>query len=128
MTPPQSSPYDEFMAGSTGDDCYCPFFQHTIEVLGRRWTGSIVRALADRPRRFGEIRDAIPGLSDRLLDSRLRELLDEGIVERRNDEPAHYALTPKGEDLGPVLDSVADWSRRHGGSQPAATPGRIQSV
>lgn len=128
MTPSQSSPYHEFMAGSMGDDCYCPFFQHSIEVVGRRWTGSIVRVLADRPRRFGEIRDAIPGLSDRLLDSRLRELVDEGIVERREAEPSHYALTSKGEDLGPVLDSVEAWASTYAGPKPASTPGRIQSA
>ena len=117
------------MAESVGDGCYCPFFQHSIEVVGRRWTGSIVRVITDRPRRFGEIRSEIPGLSDRLLTARLGELTDEGIVERlEGDGFVLYGLTDKGRDLGPVLDAVGGWARAHASEVPAAAPGRIQSA
>ena len=51
--------------------------------IGRRWTGAIVSALTDGPMRFGELVKAIPGLSDRLLSERLRELEKAGVVERK---------------------------------------------
>ncbi len=133
MSATQSSPYAGAMADvaaeQPGDDCYCPYFQHSIEVVGRRWSGSILRVIAERPRRFGEIRAEIPGLSDRLLTARLAELGDEGIVERlEGDGFVLYGLTAKGRDLGPVLDAVVTWARTHSAPEPAAAPGRIQSA
>ena len=81
-------------------DQYCPHFHHTIELLGRRWTGVIVRVLATAPRRFGDIRAAIPGLSDRLLTNRLHELEAEGssIVASETATPA-IGLSEKGQEL-----------------------------
>ena len=60
----------------------CPHFHEAIELIGKRWTGAIVCALTERPMRFGELGKAVPGLSDRLLSQRLRELEEEGLVER----------------------------------------------
>ena len=86
----------------------CPRFHHAIEVLGRRWTGAIVMTLIHGcPRRFNELLAAIPGLSDRLLTERLRELEAEGIVARTVEafRPVRvlYALTEKGRALEPAL-------------------------
>ena len=63
--------------------------------------------------RFCELREAIPGISDRLLTERLKELETAGIVTREV-EPTRppqvsYRLTPKGQALIPVLDSIASW-------------------
>ena len=60
----------------------CPHFHAAIELIGKRWTGAIVFALTEGPLRFGELAKAVPGLSDRLLSQRLRELEGEGLVER----------------------------------------------
>ncbi len=112
------------MATGTGDGGgYCPFFQHAIEVIGRRWTGSILRVLAAGPARFSEVRSQVPGLSDRLLDTRLSELVDEAIVERAGD--GSYALTGKGRDLEPVMVAVAEWASSHAGAAPERVPGRV---
>ncbi|MFN2462163.1 MAG: winged helix-turn-helix transcriptional regulator, partial [Candidatus Velthaea sp.] len=43
---------------------FCPRFQYTVELLGRRWVGAIVRVLMHEPRRFNELLSAVPGLSD----------------------------------------------------------------
>jgi DNA-binding HxlR family transcriptional regulator len=94
----------------------CPHFHAAIELIGKRWTGAIVCVLAERPRRFGELAKAVPGLSDRLLSRRLRELEEEGLVER-DVEPGTpvrvtYSLTAAGAELGPAIDEIRVWARR----------------
>jgi DNA-binding HxlR family transcriptional regulator len=94
----------------------CPHFHAAIELIGKRWTGAIVCALIDRPQRFGELAKAVPGLSDRLLSQRLRELEEAGVVEREVEpgSPVHvtYSLTEKGADLGPAIGELRLWARR----------------
>jgi DNA-binding HxlR family transcriptional regulator len=94
----------------------CPDFHAAIELIGRRWTGAIVSALTEGPMRFGELAKAIPGLSDRLLSQRLRELEKAGVVER-TVEPGtpvkvSYSLSEKGADLGPAMAELREWARR----------------
>ncbi len=64
------------------DVSFCPQFHHAVELIGRRWTGVIVRALMGGAVRFSDVSASIPGLSDRLLSERLKELESEGIVQR----------------------------------------------
>ena len=94
---------------------YCPVFHRAVELNGRRWNGPILRALLDGADRFGEIRSRIPGLTDRLLAQRLRELEREGVVERACPSSSattvpHYTLTTKGHSLAPVIESIAQWA------------------
>ncbi len=79
---------------------FCPVYHRAVELVGRRWTGAIIRALCGGPQRFNGLLATIPGLSDRLLTERLRELEREGIV-RRKVSPGppvrvEYALTERG--------------------------------
>ena len=94
----------------------CPRYHRAVELIGKRWTGASVRTLAGGPRRFNELLGAVPGISDRLLTERLRELESEGIVRRevRPDSPIRvtYDLTESGRDLGPALDEIARWAER----------------
>ncbi len=94
----------------------CPHFHAAIELIGKRWSGAIVCALTERPLRFGELTKAVPGLSDRLLSQRLRELEDEGLVEREVEpgSPVHvsYSLTEAGAGLQPAIDELGNWARR----------------
>jgi DNA-binding HxlR family transcriptional regulator len=88
-----------------------------VELIGRRWTGAILYALAaDGPLRFAELKECVPGMSDRLLSARLKELEAEGLV-RRDVQPGpgvrvSYELTEKGISLKPVLGSLEDWAKR----------------
>jgi DNA-binding HxlR family transcriptional regulator len=84
----------------------CPHFHAAIELIGRRWTGAIVSALTEGPLRFGELAKAVPGLSDRLLSQRLREV-EEGTPTR-----VIYSLTEKGADLRPTMLELHAWARR----------------
>jgi DNA-binding HxlR family transcriptional regulator len=94
----------------------CPHFHHAIELIGKRWTGAIVCALIEQPMRYGELGKAIPGLSDRLLSQRLRELEEEGLVERQVEagSPVRvtYSLTEAGQALDPVLSEFKSWARK----------------
>jgi DNA-binding HxlR family transcriptional regulator len=93
----------------------CPDFHAAIELIGRRWAGAILMALAAGPHYFGELTASVPGLSDRLLSRRLRELETAGLVERsvHGGTPARvsYALTEKGRALEPALGELEDWAR-----------------
>src|SRR5688500_3317974 len=94
----------------------CPRFHAAVELIGRRWTGAIVRTLLDGPARFGEMKELVPELSDRLLSERLKELEDAGLVEREvtDDRPVcvRYSLTARGRALKPALDELARWAEK----------------
>jgi DNA-binding HxlR family transcriptional regulator len=93
---------------------YCPKYEEAMSVLGKRWTGLILRALFSGCSRFSSICAYVPGLSDRLLSERLKELETIGVVERRvyAETPVRveYVLSLKGEELRPVLDAVQAWA------------------
>src|SRR5690349_923817 len=102
-------------AGEKGG-AVCPHFHHAIELIGKRWTGAIVFALTDGAKRYAELGKTIPGLSDRLLSQRLRELEEEGLVERQVEAgtPVRvtYSLTEAGQQLDPVLSELKSWAQR----------------
>lgn len=93
-------------------------------LLGKRWSGIVVGTLLQRPARFRELANAIPGISDSVLNERLRELMAAGLIQRElADGPATavlYRLTPAGEDLRPALTELRSWADRNGyGTEPA---------
>ena len=96
------------------DGAFCPTFHRAVELIGRRWTGAIVRALLCDIVRFGELTEAIPDLSDRMLSERLKELEAEGIVARvvipSTPVRVEYRLTEKGRALAPVLAAIGHWA------------------
>jgi DNA-binding HxlR family transcriptional regulator len=87
-----------------------------FELLGKKWTAYIVWALLDGPRRFTELAEAAPGLRDRVLSHRLKELMAAGIVTRSPYPEApprvEYALTERGRALRPVIRAMERWGRR----------------
>ena len=93
---------------------FCPHFHRAVEIIGRRWTGAIVRALLAGATRFSEITAAVPGLSDRLCSERLKELEAEGIVTRRvlAETPVRvdYHLTDKGAALAGAVTELSPWA------------------
>jgi DNA-binding HxlR family transcriptional regulator len=94
----------------------CPHYHAAVELIGRRWTGAILAALTDGPLRFAELAHSIPGLSDRLLSQRLKELEGEELVERAvhpgSPVRVEYTLTEKGAALEPTLTELRRWARR----------------
>jgi DNA-binding HxlR family transcriptional regulator len=82
-----------------------------LDVVGERWTLLIVRDLMFGPRRFGELRDQLPGLAPNLLSERLRSLREHGVIEQvdldRGSSHHGYALTARGRQLSPVVHELA---------------------
>lgn len=92
----------------------CPKFEAAFELLGKRWTGLIIRVLMDGPRRFRDISDSIPQMSDKMLSERFKELEAAGVLKRNiyPEKPVRieYSLTEKGKALRPVMDAVQAWA------------------
>jgi DNA-binding HxlR family transcriptional regulator len=83
-------------------------------LLGKRWTGMIIGVLLDRPVRFAELARAVPGITEGMLATRLRELQAAGLVERTilTGPPigSSYRLTAAGLALEPALTELAHWA------------------
>ena len=95
----------------------CPFYHEAVELVGRRWTGAILRVLlSDGPMRFSEIAQAVPELSDRLLSERMKELEARGIVQRKvfpgPPVRVEYGVSEMGRELEPALAELQEWARR----------------
>ncbi len=100
-------------ASEFAQDAYCPYFQQTIELIGRRWTGSILRALFAGKERFTDIGEAIPGLSHRLLTERFEELREAGLVDiHPSIKHGTYRLTDRGSDLAVIFQELEAWNAR----------------
>jgi len=94
----------------------CPLYHEAVELVGRRWTGAILRVLMDGPLRFSEIAQSVPELSDRLLSERMKELERRGMVRRRviSGPPlrVEYSLSEMGRALEPALSELERWANR----------------
>lgn len=107
----------------------CPRFHRTVELIGKRWTGAILRSLLDGSSRFSNLLEAVPGLHDPVLSERLKELEREGIVARRvfDETPVRveYVLTTKGRDLERIMREIQRWAERW---VPSAGVLRVQAL
>ena len=95
----------------------CPKFENAFELLGKRWTGLIVHVLLTGPKRFKDISELIPSMSDRMLSERFKELEAAEIIVRHvyPETPVRieYELTAKGKGLKPVMDELQKWADSH---------------
>ena len=103
------------MSTSDENSPFCHAYHHAVELIGRRWTGLILQVLLGGARRFSDISAAIPGLTDRMLSERLKELEAERIVTRtvipETPVRVEYQLTERGHALGPVLQAIGAWAQ-----------------
>ena len=91
----------------------CPSRQ-ALDRIADRWTTLIIGQLAERPHRFGELRRAIDGISQKMLTQTLRGLERDGLVSRRvlttTPVAVEYALTPLGETLIGPMAAIHAWA------------------
>lgn len=88
-----------------------------MDVIGGKWKALILWALHTEDRRFGELRRAVPGISEKMLIQQLREMEARGIVHREvyREVPPKvvYSLTPLGESLNEALLPLGVWGQDH---------------
>jgi DNA-binding HxlR family transcriptional regulator len=109
----------------------CPV-QATSNVMAGKWKVLIVWHLGFGSRRFAEIRDLLPGVSEKVLTAQLRELEHDGILTRlaTGSVPPRvdYMLSDAGEELIPVMEAMCGWGTKHLGVAPTLPPiGKVQS-
>lgn len=93
-------------------------FQRALGVLAGKWKGEILWLLVQGKHRFGELRRAIPGVTQHMLTTQLRDLEANGLVKRTvyPEVPprVEYEMTPSAHALKPVFDELFKWSQEHG--------------
>jgi DNA-binding HxlR family transcriptional regulator len=94
----------------------CPT-EFALAVLEGKWKSALLCCLTRRPCRYAELRRLLPGLSDKMLSSRLGSLVEQGLVVRQysNDRPSvqTYALSELGRTLDEVLQRLSSWATEH---------------
>ncbi|KQK27591.1 transcriptional regulator [Chryseobacterium aquaticum] len=99
------------------DENSCPVTA-TMKVLGGKWKAILINAIYHTsPARFGELRRSVKGITQSMLTSQLRELEDDGIINRKiyAEIPprVEYTLTEFGLTLSPIILSMADWGKQY---------------
>ncbi|MDV5150000.1 helix-turn-helix domain-containing protein [Streptomyces sp. SBC-4] len=88
-----------------------------IAVMGGKWKGLILFSLGEGPLRFGELRRAVPGISERMLILQLREMEHSGLVHREvyHQVPpkVEYSLTGFGRSLNAAMAPLGEWGETH---------------
>ncbi len=111
VPPPKRHPYDQWSPDA-----------RALDLVGDKWTLLIVRDLAAGPRRFVELQRVLPGISTEQLRSRLNRMVADGMLTRKRyrEVPPRvdYELTPRAQELMPVLAELALWGYRWAWSRP----------
>ncbi|MEV0240688.1 helix-turn-helix domain-containing protein [Streptomyces sp. NPDC050674] len=103
--------------GTTGrrPGAYVCGIDAAMDVIGGKWKVLILWALHERPCRFGELRRALPGVTEKVLASHLRQLEADGLVHREayDEVPprVEYSLTARGVSLNEALEPLGAWGR-----------------
>ncbi|MFC9085780.1 winged helix-turn-helix transcriptional regulator [Nocardiopsis dassonvillei] len=107
------------------DDEVCRSFQRSVEIVGGKWTASVLLASMRGARRFVEYRAYVPGISNQLLSQRLRELRTHGLIDRTvvPTTPVQilYRPTERGVGLMRVLHPLVEWSVENDPERRTAT-------
>lgn len=104
--------------------------RRAFSLLSGKWKLEIMWLLNQRVYRFGELRKAIPGITQHMLTAQLRELEADGLITRTvfAEVPprVEYAITAKARGLGPTMEALTAWWNEYGRSVPVkpATRGR----
>jgi len=88
-----------------------------LDHMGDKWSTLLLITLGGRPHRFGELRRAVPDISQRMLTQTLRDLQLDGLISRRvfaiTPPSVEYALTPLGSSLHVPLSTLIQWADDH---------------
>ena len=96
------------------EDIRCPL-EYGLAIFGRKWKSRIICVLAAKKTlRYSQIRKEMYNITDAVLAATLKEMITDGIVERKSYDEipprVEYSLTEKGESVVPILQSICRWS------------------
>ena len=103
----------------TGDlysiDCPC---RDILDLIGSKWSVLVIGRLEEQPFRFGELRRAVPGITQKMLTQTLRRLEEDGMVHRTvlaemRPPRVEYSLTDLGQSITEPLHAIRDWTEQH---------------
>lgn len=104
-------------AAAKKDAVYTCGLGPALDVVGGKWKALILWEINTQPRRFGELRRLIPGISEKMLIQQLREMEADGIVHRElfHEVPprVEYSITKLGAELNTALGPLGDWGEKH---------------
>lgn len=93
-----------------------------LRLLSGKWKGEILWQLVEGKQRFGQLRRAIPDVTQHMLTTQLRDLENEGLVKRTvfAEVPprVEYEMTPAAKALRPVFEELSRWANAHGKLDP----------
>jgi len=96
---------------------------HALDLIGERWALLVMRELFWGPKRFGDLRASLHGISANVLTQRLESLEAAGVVQRRKLPPPAsvqvYALTPWGQESEPIFQVLGRWAARSPDHDPS---------
>lgn len=95
----------------------CPC-RDILDLVASKWSTLIIGRLEDGPHRFGQLRRAVPGITQKMLTQTLRRLEQDGLVNREvlvqmRPPQVEYSLTPLGQSITEPLAAIRDWSESH---------------
>jgi DNA-binding HxlR family transcriptional regulator len=95
----------------------CTSVQTTLKVLGGKWKPPILFLLSSQTMRFGELKKAIAGITQKMLTQELREMESDGLIARKVypqiPPKVEYSLTAYGKSLEPILKTMSEWGHKH---------------
>ena len=111
-----SDPSEQLAVWCVGED-WCPITT-TASLIGKKWHPVIIHRLIDcGPLGFNALKEEVDGISSKVLSDSLEDLEEKTLVDRTivSEKPfrVEYSLTPLGESLGPVIESMAEWGQEH---------------
>src|SRR5262245_24276152 len=96
---------------------YCCGLAAALDVIGGKWKVLVLWYLSPGPRRFGQLRRLVAGISEKMLIQQLRQMEVDGIVARKGFQEipprVEYSLTPFGVSLTEALRPLCDWGTKH---------------
>lgn len=116
-------PKETTIANSTLDECGdvysidCPC-RDVLDLIGSKWSVLVIGRLEEGPHRFGELRRAVPGITQKMLTQTLRRLEEDGMVHREvlaemRPPRVEYSLTELGETITDPLEAIRIWTEQH---------------
>ena len=95
----------------------CNSVQTTLKVVGGKWKPPILYLLRSGTMRFGELKKAITGITQKMLSQELREMESDGLIDRKVypvvPPKVEYTMTAYGKSLEPILKNMSEWGKKH---------------